>query len=83
MQLAREELFDELGNTHGTNTWNYLRQENALLHHNLKFKEKRKLEKTISFSTSDPPINSSGTSHASGRHYHKSRRLHRKRLQFL
>ena len=63
LQIAREKLFDELGNTHATNTWNYLRQENALLHRNLKLTEKRKLEKTIPVSTSDPPTISPDTSH--------------------
>ena len=71
LQLAREKLFDELENTHATDIWNYLRQENALLHSNLKLTEKRKLEKTIPISTSAPPFNSPVTSHASGRRYRK------------
>ena len=82
LQLAREKLFDELENTHATDTWNYLRQENALLHRNLKLTEKRKLEKTIPISTLAPPFNSPVTSHASGRRYRKLRRLRRKRLCF-
>ena len=82
LQIAREKLFDELGNTHATNTWNYLRQENALLHRNLKLTEKRKLEKTIPVSTSDPPTISPDTLHTNGRRYHKLRRLRRKRLRF-
>ena len=82
LQLAREKLFDELGNTHATDTWNYLRQENALLNRNLKLTAKPKLEKTIPISISDPPINSTGTSHASGGRYHKLRRLRRKRFRF-
>ena len=65
-----------------TNTWNYLRQKNALLHRNLKLTEMHKLEKTIPRGTSPPPINSPGTLQASVRRYRKLRRLRRKRLRF-
>ena len=53
-----------------------------MLNRNLKLTEKCKLEKTIPISTSDPPINSPGTSHARGRRSHKLRRLRRKRFRF-
>ena len=82
LQIAKEKLFNELGNRHATNTWNYLRQENALLQRNLKLTEKRKLEKTVPISTCDPPIISPHTSLPNGRRFHKLKRLRRKRLRF-
>lgn len=85
LQLSREKLFEELGHPCANKTWNYLRQQNFLLHRNLKILEKRKFEKTIAFSNSDFPVhtaNQPSNLHAGGRRYHKIRRLRRKRYRF-
>ena len=71
LQLSREKLFEELGNTSATIAWNHLRQENSILHRNLTILERYKFETTIPIINSDPPV---FTVFAGGRHYHKIRR---------